>query len=169
MFGLIATNTIGQGDTRDVGSDEDHRRWRRDLARHAAAEMAGRSGGCGFGRAYREGRSGFACARYDGRCARISAYLVEGELDTSPVALAANSGKAFMGSYVLGMGFTFDDVAAAKGEAESLETMRALIAKESEECGADFSVHRWRGDQYCRPRINIIRYVIDFRRSESER
>ena len=51
---------------------------------------------------------------------RISAYLVEGDLDASPVALAANSGKAFVGSYVLGIGFTFDDVAAAKGEAKAL-------------------------------------------------
>ena len=51
---------------------------------------------------------------------RISAYLVEGDLDTSPAALAANAGKVFQGSIVLGMGFTFDDVAAAKGEAESL-------------------------------------------------
>ena len=66
----------------------------------------------------------------DGRpVRRISAYLVEGDLDTSPMALAANSGKAFVGSYVLGAGFTFDDVAAAKGEAESLATMKALIAK----------------------------------------
>jgi hypothetical protein len=28
------------------------------------------------------------------------------------------------------MGFTFDDVAAAKGEAERLETMHSLIAKD---------------------------------------
>ena len=35
----------------------------------------------------------------DGRqVRRISAYLVEGDLDTSPAALAANSGKAFQGS-----------------------------------------------------------------------
>lgn len=28
--------------------------------------------------------------------------------DTDPVQLAANAGKGFVGSYVLGMGFTFD-------------------------------------------------------------
>jgi hypothetical protein len=60
---------------------------------------------------------------------RISAYLVEGELDNSPTRLAVNASKAFQGSIVLGMGFTFDDVAAAKGAAESLGTMRTLIAK----------------------------------------
>ena len=35
-----------------------------------------------------------------------------------------------MGSYILGIGFTFDDTAAAKGEAENLDMMRALIAKD---------------------------------------
>ena len=39
-------------------------------------------------------------------------------------------GKAFQGSIVLGMGFTFDDDAAAKGEADILDDMRALIAKD---------------------------------------
>src|ERR1019366_8279639 len=66
----------------------------------------------------------------DRQVRRISAYLVEGDLDTSPAPLAANAGKAFVGSYVLGMGFTFDDAAAAKGESESLATMRALIEKD---------------------------------------
>jgi hypothetical protein len=35
-----------------------------------------------------------------------------------------------VGSYILGIGFTFDDTAAAKGEAENLDMMRALIAKD---------------------------------------
>lgn len=58
---------------------------------------------------------------------RISAYLVEGDFDRSPSQLAANSRKAFQGSIVLGMGFTFDDQAAAKGAAASLADMEAII------------------------------------------
>ena len=42
------------------------------------------------------------------RC--ISAYLMEGDLDGSPAALRENAGKAFQGSNLLGMGFTFDNV-----------------------------------------------------------
>jgi hypothetical protein len=48
-----------------IGADEDHRQWRRDLARHAALEVARRSSGGGLRCAYRKGRSGLACARYE--------------------------------------------------------------------------------------------------------
>jgi hypothetical protein len=129
VFGLIATNTIGQGDTRASGLT-------RIIADGGAILRATR-------RLKWPGEAAVVVSVVHivkGEAAspvldtkavrRISAYLVEGDLDTSPVALAANSGKAFQGSIVLGMGFTFDDVAAAKGEAESLETMHALIAKD---------------------------------------
>jgi hypothetical protein len=127
VFGLIATNTIGQGDTRDLG-----------LARILA------EGGSVLRATRRLKWPGEAAvvvsvvhvikgevARapvLDGKPARrISAYLVEGDLDDSPARLAANVRKAFVGSYVLGVGFTFDDAAAAKGQAQSLDAMRALI------------------------------------------
>jgi len=60
---------------------------------------------------------------------RISAYLVEGDLDESPTRLAINTARSFQGSIVLGMGFTFDDEAAAKGKAASMECMRELIRR----------------------------------------
>lgn len=128
-FGLIATNTIGQGDTRASGLTQ-------IIADGGAISRATR-------RLKWPGEAAVVVSVVhmvkgevlspvlDGRqVRRISAYLVEGDLDTSPQALAANAGKAFQGSIVLGMGFTFDDAAAAKGEAESLATMRALIAKD---------------------------------------
>lgn len=128
-FGLIATNTIGQGDTRATG----------------LAAILGEGGA--IARAVRRlkwpgeaavvvsvvhvAKGEVRAPVLDGRpVSRISAYLVEGELDHAPERLAANAKKAFQGSIVLGMGFTFDDAAAAKGEAESLETMRALIEKD---------------------------------------
>lgn len=62
---------------------------------------------------------------------RISAYLVEGDLDASPAPLAANAGKAFQGAILLGLGFTFDDEAVAKGKAASpVAEMHRLIAKD---------------------------------------
>ena len=129
VFGLLATNTIGQGDTRDTalaailengGSilrATKRLKWPGDAAVvvsvvHIAKDQ-------------------ILSPILDGRqVSRISAYLVEGDLDRSPARLAANASKAFQGSILLGMGFTFDDIAAAKGEAESLEMMRALIAKD---------------------------------------
>lgn len=128
-FGLIATNTIGQGDTRDTGlatllksggaisRATSRLKWPGEAAVVVSVVHVVRGAV----------RSPILDER---QVARISAYLVSGDLDRSPARLAANSRKAFIGSYVLGMGFTFDDVAAAKGEAESLDTMRALIAKD---------------------------------------
>lgn len=128
-LGLVATNTVGQGDTRESG-----------LCQVIAA-------GGTISRAIRrlpwpgeaavivsvvhvvkgEARSPVL----DGRqVRRISAYLVEGDLDASPARLAANAGKAFQGAILLGMGFTFDDEAAAKGKASTLEEMEGLIAKD---------------------------------------
>jgi hypothetical protein len=160
VFGLIATNTIGQGDTRASGLTK-------IIADGGAILRATR-------RLKWPGEAAVVVSVVhivkgdvvspvlDTRSVRrISAYLVEGDLDTSPVALAANSGKAFVGSYVLGMGFTFDDVAAAKGEAESLETMRALIAKNPKNAERIFP---YIGGEELSTAPNQVhhRYVIDF-------
>ncbi len=129
VMGLIATNTIGQGDTRASGLT-----W---ILQNGGAISRGVRrlrwpGEAAVVVSVLHVVKGAASAPdLDGReVRRISAYLVEGDLDVSPEPLAANSGKAFVGSYILGMGFTFDDAAAAKGEAESLATMQALIDKD---------------------------------------
>lgn len=126
-FGLIATNTIRQGDTRDTGltrilaeggvidSAVSRHRWEGDAAVVVAQVFV------------RRGGSGDAPPILDGRpVRRISAYLMEGDLDGSPATLRANAGKAFIGSFLLGMGFTFDDVNAAKGKCCSLADMRRI-------------------------------------------
>ena len=65
----------------------------------------------------------------DRQVRRISAYLVEGDLDASPARLTANEGKAFIGCFLLGMGFTFDDTAVARGKpASTVAEMHQLIA-----------------------------------------
>lgn len=66
---------------------------------------------------------------------RVSAYLVAGDFDDAPNSLTANEGKAYIGSCLLGMGFTFDDAASAKGEAESIDEMKRLIAKDTRNSG----------------------------------
>jgi hypothetical protein len=131
VFGLIATNTIGQGDTRDMGLanilEDDgtiiravrRLKWPGEAAVvvsvvHIAKHQVN------------------ARPIMDGRpVSRVSAYLVEGELDRSPAQLAANKKIAFQGSVVLGMGFTFDDKAAAGGAASSLDDMHRLIKKDA--------------------------------------
>ena len=53
--------------------------------------------------------------------------MVEGDTDSEPIRLAANARKAFSGSYVLGMGFTFDDELAEKGSATRIERINELV------------------------------------------
>jgi len=127
VFGLIATNTLGQGDTRSTGlttiivQGGPIRRAIRRLKWPGEAAVTVSVVHVAKGRV--------VTPVLDGQpVRRISAYLVEGNLDRSPARLAANAGKAFVGSYVLGMGFTFDDAAAAKGDAENLKAMGDLLA-----------------------------------------
>jgi hypothetical protein len=158
---LIASNTIAQGDTRNSGlaailaqSGTIRRATRRYKWQGAAAVVT----------SFVHVTKGAVCSPIilDGcQVQRISAYLVEGGLDRAPARLAANARKAFIGSYVLGMGFTFDNVAAAKGEAESIDTMRALIAKESRNAERIFPYIG--GEEInTSPTHAHRRYVIDF-------
>lgn len=162
VFGLIATNTIRQGDTRDTGLTRilsDGGTVIRAVSRHVW-----------------EGEAAVVVAQVfvrrgphenepilDGRpVRRISAYLMEGDLDGSPAALKANAGKAFIGSFLLGMGFTFDDVNASKGKATPLREMHRLIARNA----ANSAIIRpYLGGEEINnsPSFSHHRYVIDFR------
>lgn len=162
-FGLIATNTIRQGDTRDTGLrrilDEggviyravSRHQWEGDAAvvvaqvfvrRGAVAEDTG--------------------AVLDGRpVRRISAYLMEGDLDGSPAVLRANAGKAFAGTEIFGNGFTFDD-ADTKQQAYPLALMHDLRIKVT---NFDAAVFPYLGGEEAtnHPRHQARRFVIDFR------
>jgi hypothetical protein len=129
-FGLIATNTIRQGDTRESG-----------LGPILAA------GGTIIAARRRLTWPGAAAVvvsvvhvlkgilpeppLLDGKpVQRISAFLVDGEQDATPAPLRANAGIAFQGSNLLGMGFTFDDE-TNEPAANRIAEMQRLIAKDS--------------------------------------
>ena len=59
---------------------------------------------------------------------KITAFLFPKGGNDDPQTLIANAGKSFVGSYVLGMGFTFDDT---NESATSLAQMQSLIEKDS--------------------------------------
>jgi hypothetical protein len=159
-FGLIATNTIGQGDTRASGLTH-------IIANGGAIDRATRrlkwpGEAAVVVSIVHVVKGNVAAPMLDGHLVRrISAYLVEGDLDESPAPLVANAGKAFIGSYLLGMGFTFDDVAAAKGKAESLDNMRELIGRDPRNATRIFP---YIGGEEVNtdPRHQHHRYVIDF-------
>jgi hypothetical protein len=125
-FGLIATNTIGQGDTRSTGL-----RW---ICSHGGQIYNARK------RLKWPGRAAVVVSvvhvangawdhqrLLDGRAVdMITAYLFHAGNNEDPAKLADNDAKSFIGCYVLGIGFTFDDNDRT-GVATSLAEMRGLI------------------------------------------
>jgi len=129
-FGLIATNTIRQGDTRQSGL-----RW-----------ICVRGGGTIYAARRRHKWAGAAAVvvsvvwvvkgampapfDLDGKSAPIiTAYLFHDGGHENPAVLLANAGRSFIGSYVLGMGFTFDDT-DKKGVTNPVAEMERLITKD---------------------------------------
>lgn len=132
-LGLIATNTIAQGDTRSTGL-----RW---ICLNGGTIYAARK---------RTKWPGVAAVvvsvvhllkgAYAGvkllekrPVEQITAFLFANGGHDDPKQLAANAGKSFQGSIVLGMGFTFDDSGPADDETPGLPspiaTMKRLIAE----------------------------------------
>jgi hypothetical protein len=125
-FGLIATNTIAQGDTRATGL-----RW---LRQHGCTIYEARRryrwpGAAAVVVSVVHGVRGAYSGPYllDG-CAveRITAFLFHAGGDEDPAPLSDNAGKSFIGSYLLGMGFTFDD---DNPDATPIAEMHRLIAE----------------------------------------
>lgn len=129
-FGLIATNTIRQGDTRATGL-----RW---ICLHggdiyAATRRVKWQGLANvvvcFVHVFRGKWAGVW--RLDGRDVQfITAFLFDRGDHNDPNTLNANARKSFQGSIVLGMGFTFDDTDKS-GVASSLAEIHRLIARDS--------------------------------------
>ena len=160
-FGLIATNTIAQGDTRSTGL-----RW---ICEHGGAIYHARRRVKWPGLAavvvsvlhVRKGAAPAAPLLDGAPVERITAFLFHRGGHGDPARLAANAGRSFVGSYVLGMGFTFDDT-DTKGVASPLAEMRRLIAENPRNREAIFPYVG--GEEVnTSPTHAHHRYVINFR------
>ncbi|MDO8795561.1 MAG: N-6 DNA methylase [Vicinamibacterales bacterium] len=128
-FGLIATNTIAQGDTRGTGL-----RW---ILHHDGTIFAARKrikwpGEAAVVVSVVHVRKGALSGPFDldGRIVdRITAFLFQAGVNDDPQRLIANANKSFQGPIVLGMGFTFDDT-DKKGVASPISLMHELIRKD---------------------------------------
>ncbi len=162
VLGLIATNTIGQGDTRSTGLRwicsnggtvyrvQRRLKWPGEAAVVVSVvhliNAAVYSGPC----------------QLDGRKVdKITAFLFHDGGHDDPARLAANAGRSFVGSYVLGMGFTFDDT-DTKGVATPLAEMRRLIAEDPHNSNAIFPYIGGK-EVNTSPTHAHHRYVINFR------
>jgi hypothetical protein len=136
-FGLIATNTIGQGDTRSTGL-----RW---ICTHGGTIYAARKrlkwpGEAAVIVSVAHICKGLLPGPYDldGRPVPIiTAYLFHAGDHENPAKLCENEAKSFQGSIVLGMGFTFDD-ADTEDVATSITEMHRLIADNPRNAGRIF-------------------------------
>jgi len=161
-LGLIASNTIAQGDTRNSGLKHilknggiiyraiRRTKWPGEAAVVVSIVHIGRH------------LLKVPAPQLDGDpVTRISAFLVEGQNDNDPSRLTENSNKAFQGSILLGMGFTFDDKAAEKGIAENLAEMKRLVhnnPRNAERIKPYLGGEEINNEPQQRPH----RYVIDF-------
>lgn len=159
-FGLIATKTIIQGDTR-----------------HSGLRWICANGGIIYSARKRYKWPGQAAVvvsmihvvngtmkppfKLDGHgVSQISADLLPSGGNKDPYSLRRNSNMCFQGTVIRGMGFTFDDY-AKKGKATSLEEMRRLILKDPRNGEI---IHPYIGGQEVNesPTHGHHRYVIDF-------
>ncbi|MFN4866426.1 MAG: Eco57I restriction-modification methylase domain-containing protein [Cyanobium sp.] len=130
-LGLIATNTISQGDTRASGLQwiclnngtifTARKRYKWPGVAAVVVSVVHLIKGAYAGMKILEGRP----------VEQITAFLLPSGGNENPKRLTANSGKSFQGSIVLGMGFTFDDSGAADddmpGTPSPIATMERLI------------------------------------------
>ena len=153
-LGLIATNTLAQGDTREVGLDRmvdsgftitraiQSRSWPSQSANLEFAAVWGTRGKLA------------ATARPvcgDTLVARISTLLEpEGRINGQPKRLAENADVAFIGCYVLGTGFILEPEEAQKWIAEDPRNAEVLFPYLN---GDDLN---------SRPDCSASRWVVDF-------
>lgn len=145
-FGLIATNTIAQGDTREVGLEQivndGH------ILYHALPSMKwpGKANlEVAVAHTYK-GVWGGVRKLSEQDVAEISAFLDDGTASGKPFRLKANAGKSFIGSYVLGMGYVMEPQQAAELIAQNpknADVLRPYLNGDDLNTRPDQSPSRW--------------------------
>lgn len=157
-FNMISTKTIREGDTRIASLTHILRTGgliysaRRRVAWPGKAQVVIST--VAVARGYYEfGKD------LDGKPAgRISSFLIDANVDETPEALRESSGKSFIGSYVLGSGFIFEDENAG---ASDLSVMKEILEGDSKS-KPFVKVYVGAEQVNNQPVFSSERYVIDF-------
>jgi hypothetical protein len=158
-FGLVATNTVSQGDTRCAGLEQILRRegviyqallrsrWPGEAAVIVSLLYVAKAHPVDY-------------AVLDGvRVRRISAFLLEGNVDVAPTILSQNKGRCFRGAKPWGAGFVFENPPA--DGSSSIDDMERLIALDPRNRDVIFSFMG--GQEFNEsPTQSPNRYIIDF-------
>ncbi|MGL4501656.1 MAG: Eco57I restriction-modification methylase domain-containing protein, partial [Planktothrix sp.] len=146
-FGLVATNTIAQGETREVGLDQ-------LVAKRGIIPRAISSrpwpGTASLEVAYVWWYQGKWQGKFvldDKTVSGITPYLtVPGKIEGNPYRLAENQGKSFQGSIVLGMGFTMTPEEAQeliKKDTRNQDVLFPYLSGQDLNSNPDQSPSRW--------------------------
>jgi hypothetical protein len=170
-LGLVATNTVAQGDSREVGLDAmtadgftitraiQSRPW---PAASANLEYAAVWGGLD------EVAADVPRVADDVAVRRISTLLeAQGRAEGNPVRLAENAGIAFQGCIVLGMGFVLDSSEAQEwiaADARNAEVLFPYLNGEDLNQRPDASASRWVVDFNDRSESAASEYGLPFAR-----
>jgi hypothetical protein len=157
-LGLVATNTIAQGDTRAMGLQwiRAHEGWIYEAKKRmpwpgAAAVVVSV--------VHVSRKQLVAPVILDGRAVeRITSYLAYGGSDAPPARLLHNRERSFLGSVVLGMGFTFDD---DNPNASSIAEMHRIF-RDSPASRERVFPYMGGEDVNTSPTLEPRRYVINF-------
>lgn len=153
--GFVATNTIGQGDTREGGLAVLLARGARIYSASRRVRWPGNAAVVVSIVHLLKGAKS-RMAQLDGRnVQRISAYLLEGATDSSPARLGS-SPYFSLGSKIYGQGFLFDD---ADEKASSISAMRDLL-RSNPECGQRILPYIGGEELNTSPSLSHRRYAI---------
>ncbi|MEX5636521.1 Eco57I restriction-modification methylase domain-containing protein [Parafrankia sp. FMc2] len=151
--GLIATNTLAQGDTREVGLDQVVAQGNIIRRSVKSAPWPSKSATVEYSAVWTTTQLGQDVVRIaDGVAVPGIAPSLDPEsrVTGNPYRLAGSSGVAFIGSYVLGLGFTMEP-----------EQAQALIAKDPRNAEVLFPYLNGQ-DLNSRPDCSARRWVINF-------
>ena len=165
-FGLLATNTVAQGDTRDTGLEHILREGGAIYAAHRRYAWPGEAAVVVSVVHISKSRR-LEPVLLDGvAVSRISAFLLKGSADASPGALRVNKGVGYVGAKIWGAGFVFEE-APSDGSCSILD-MKRILASSPESREVIFAYMG--GEEFnSSPTQSPNRFVIDFgEKSEAE-
>ena len=171
-LGLVATNTVAQGDTRQVGLDQ----MVRDgfMITRSIQSRSWPAAGANLEYAAVWGTRGSVAPAVprvadDVPVARISTLLEPaGQVEGDPARLLANIGLAFQGSIALGTGFFIENPEEAEdwieADPRNADVLFPYLTGEDLNSRSDASPSRWVIDFHNRPEYEAQMYTLPYRR-----
>jgi hypothetical protein len=156
---MIATNTVAQGDTRSTGLEEVLRQGGSLYQAQRRYQWPGNATVVASLIQVQKTHKSVRPILDGARVNRISAYLLAGHVDTTPVALSENKGICYLGTKIWGSGFLFED--PPSNGSSSIAEMEYLVSQDPPNRDVIFA-YLGGEDFNSSPIQRPSRFVIDF-------